>query len=102
MSLLAGEGTGLALIEAYVLAGELHRADGDFRQAFQAYEGRLRKFIEIKQDRAIRFVSFFAARTRLGIWIRNAGLHAMNLPLIGYLAIKRALRDDIELPDYAI
>jgi 2-polyprenyl-6-methoxyphenol hydroxylase-like FAD-dependent oxidoreductase len=102
VSLLAGEGTGLALIEAYVLAGELHRADGDFRQAFQAYEGRLRKFIEIKQDRAIRFVSFFAARTRLGIWIRNAGLHAMNLPLIGDLAIKRALRDDIELPDYAI
>ena len=28
-SLLAGEGTGLGMLEAYVLAGELHRADGD-------------------------------------------------------------------------
>jgi 2-polyprenyl-6-methoxyphenol hydroxylase-like FAD-dependent oxidoreductase len=102
VSLLAGEGTGLALIEAYVLAGELQRADGDFRHAFQAYEGRLRRFIEEKQDRATKFVSFFAARTRLGIWLRDAGLHVMNLPLIGDLAIKRALRDDIELPDYAI
>lgn len=102
VSLLAGEGTGLALIEAYVLAGELHRAAGEFRQAFEAYEGRLRRFIEQKQDQATRFVSLFATRTRLGIWLRNAGIQAMNLPLVGEFAVNRALRDDIELPDYAI
>jgi 2-polyprenyl-6-methoxyphenol hydroxylase-like FAD-dependent oxidoreductase len=89
-------------VEAYVLAGELHRAAGDLRQAFQAYEDLLRGFIEQKQDQATRFVSLFATRTRLGIWLRNAGLHAMNLPLIGDFAVNRALRDDIELPDYAI
>lgn len=102
VSLLAGEGTGLALVGAYVLAGELHAANGDFRRAFGAYEDRLRGFIERKQDRATRFVSFFAARSRLGIWLRDAGIHAMNLPFIGDLAIRRALHDDIELPDYAI
>lgn len=102
VSLLAGEGTGLALLEAYVLAGELHAADGDFRRAFRAYEDRLRRFIERKQDRATRFVSFFAARSRLGIWLRDAGMQAMNLPFVGDLAIRRALRDDIELPDYGI
>lgn len=35
-SLLAGEGTGLAMAEAYVLAGELHRAGGDVARAFAA------------------------------------------------------------------
>ncbi|MGH3635412.1 MAG: FAD-binding domain, partial [Mycobacterium sp.] len=35
VSLLAGEGTGLAMLEAYVLAGELHRADGDYQEAFR-------------------------------------------------------------------
>ncbi len=32
VSLLAGEGTGLAMMEAYVLAGELHRCGGDHPQ----------------------------------------------------------------------
>jgi 2-polyprenyl-6-methoxyphenol hydroxylase-like FAD-dependent oxidoreductase len=102
VSLLAGEGTGLALVEAYVLAGELHRAAGDFGQAFKAYETRLRRFIEEKQNRASTFVSFFAARTWPGIWLRNVGLRAMNIPVVGDLALNRALRDDIQLPDYAI
>ena len=35
-SLLAGEGTGLAMTEAYVLAGELHKAAGDHQKAFKA------------------------------------------------------------------
>jgi 2-polyprenyl-6-methoxyphenol hydroxylase-like FAD-dependent oxidoreductase len=102
VSLLAGEGTGLAMVEAYVLAGELQRACGDFGQAFKAYETRLQSFIEDKQNRASSFVSFFVARTRPGIWLRNVGLQAMNIPIVGDLALNRTLRDDIELPDYAI
>ena len=38
ISLLGGEGTGLAMTEAYVLAGELDRAGGEYEQAFTAYE----------------------------------------------------------------
>jgi 2-polyprenyl-6-methoxyphenol hydroxylase-like FAD-dependent oxidoreductase len=102
VSLLAGEGTGLAMVEAYVLAGELARAQGDLRQAFGAYESRLRKFIEQKQDGATKFISFFTARTELGIWLRNATMRAMNLPMIGDLVMKRTLRDDIDLPDYQL
>jgi len=102
VSLLAGEGTGLAMVEAYVLAGELQRACGDFGQAFKAYETRLQPFIEDKQNRASSFVSFFVARTWPGIWLRNVGLQAMNIPIVGDLALNRTLRDDIELPDYAI
>ena len=102
VSLLAGEGTGLALVETYVLAGELHRAGSDFGQAFDAYESRLRSFVEAEQDSATKFVSFFAARSRFGIWIRNMALRATNIRPISDLVFARMLRDDIELPDYRI
>jgi 2-polyprenyl-6-methoxyphenol hydroxylase-like FAD-dependent oxidoreductase len=102
VSLLAGEGTGLALVEAYVLAGELARANADVRRAFVAYESRLRPFIEQKQDSATRFISFFAARTDFGIWLRNLAMRTFNLWPIGDLVISRAVRDDIELPAYQL
>jgi 2-polyprenyl-6-methoxyphenol hydroxylase-like FAD-dependent oxidoreductase len=102
VSLLAGEGTGLAMVESYVLAGELARAEGDLPRAFAAYESRLRRFVEAKQAGATKFISFFAARTKLGVWLRNAGMRTMNLPFVGDLVMARTLRDDIELPDYQL
>jgi 2-polyprenyl-6-methoxyphenol hydroxylase-like FAD-dependent oxidoreductase len=102
VSLLAGEGTGLALVESYVLAGELARAANDIPRAFAAYEARLRDFIEEKQAGATKFISFFTARTEMGIRARNALMTAMNLPFVGDLVMKRSLRDDIELPDYEL
>lgn len=102
VSLLAGEGTGLAIAEAYVLAGELARAGNDVRAACNAYEHRLRDFIEAKQDGAKRLISFFATRTDLGIWLRNLAIRAFNVRPIGHLMLGRALRDDIELPDYRL
>jgi 2-polyprenyl-6-methoxyphenol hydroxylase-like FAD-dependent oxidoreductase len=102
VSLLAGEGTGLAITEAYVLAGELARAGADHREAFGAYERRLRPFITGKQDGATKFVSFFTPRTSMGIWFRNVAMRAMNLPPVADAVLARSLRDDLELPDYAI
>lgn len=99
ISLLGGEGTGLAITEAYVLAGELARAGGDHRRAFDAYEARLRPFIESKQAGAARFIGFFATRTRFGLWFRNVAMRAMNFgPMTRLLA--GDVRDDFELPDY--
>src|SRR5689334_643166 len=49
VSLLAGEGTGLAMTEAFVLAGERNQAHGDYRAALQRYEQRLRPLIADKQ-----------------------------------------------------
>ena len=102
VSLLAGEGTGLAMTEAYVLAGELARADGDHREAFGAYERRLRPFITGKQDGARKFVSFFTPRTSVGIGVRNVAMRTMNVPAVADAILARTLRDDLELPDYAI
>jgi 2-polyprenyl-6-methoxyphenol hydroxylase-like FAD-dependent oxidoreductase len=67
VSLLAGEGTGLAMAEAYILAGELARAKGDHREAFRRYEQRLRPLIESKQKSAEDFAATFAPRTALGL-----------------------------------
>lgn len=44
-----GQGTSVALTAAYVLAGELHAADGDHRRAFPAYEKRLRDHVAANQ-----------------------------------------------------
>lgn len=99
-SLLAGQGSALAMIAAYVLAGELHRAQGDHRAAFASYERLLRPFIEAKQKAATQFASSFAPSTQLGISVRNLITRAMKIPFVAELAIGRSLRDDLVLPDY--
>ena len=100
-SLLAGQGSALAMLAAYVLAGELQRAKGDHGAAFAAYEQRLRPFMEAKQKAAAKFASTFAPRTELGIFCRNLVTRAMRLPFVAELAVGRSLRDDLELPDYS-
>jgi len=55
---MSGQGSSLALIGAYVLAGELAAAAGDHRQAFAAYERLLRPFIEANHELGIRSASF--------------------------------------------
>ncbi|MEB3049341.1 FAD-binding domain [Mycolicibacter sp. MYC123] len=99
ISLLGGEGTGLAIAEAYVLAGELR--DGDHRRAFERYETRLRPFIESKQAGARQFLGFFATRTRFGLWFRRVAIRAMNLRFLANL-LAGGVRDDFDLPDYAM
>ena len=93
ISLLGGEGTGLAITEAYVLAGELARAGGDYRRAFDAYESRLRPFIKAKQAGAARNIPFFATQTRFGLWFRNVAMRTMNFgPLAHAFRRQRARR----------
>lgn len=45
----SGQGTGMALVGAYVLAGELAAAGGDHRAAFARYEEEMRGFVELNQ-----------------------------------------------------
>jgi 2-polyprenyl-6-methoxyphenol hydroxylase-like FAD-dependent oxidoreductase len=102
VSLLAGEGTGLAMVEAYVLAGELHRARGDYRAAFADYERRLRPLLARKQSSARNFAGAFAPRTRFGLWFRNKMTKLMAIPPIATALIGADLRDNFEPPDYDI
>jgi 2-polyprenyl-6-methoxyphenol hydroxylase-like FAD-dependent oxidoreductase len=102
VSLMAGEGTGLAIAEAYVLAGELHAAGRDFATGFARYEERLMPFLAKKQKAASRFASSFAPKTPLGIAVRDITTRLMNFPFISDLVVGRAFRDDIAIPDYGL
>ena len=90
VSLLAGEGTGLAMAEAYVLAGELLDCGGDHISAFARYQ----------QDSAAKFASSFAPKSAFGLTFRNLVTRLFAVPYLAEFVVGRGLRDDIELPDY--
>ncbi len=99
-SLLAGEGTGLAMAEAYVLAGELHDCGGDHIAAFARYEERLMPFLKRKQESAAKFASSFAPKSAFGVTFRDKVSRLLRIPFIANFFIGRAVRDDVKLPDY--
>lgn len=49
VSPLSGQGVSCALIGAYMLAGELAEAQGDYERAFSRYEKLLRRFVTKNQ-----------------------------------------------------
>ena len=100
VSLLAGQGSALAMVSSYILAGELAAADGDHAQAFQNYEKRLRDYIATKQQGAVRFAGALAPRTQRGLWFRNAVIAALGVPGVAHFAIGREITDSLALPDY--
>ncbi|HEY7279699.1 MAG TPA: FAD-dependent monooxygenase [Trebonia sp.] len=91
---LSGQGTGLALVGAYLLAGELAASGWDPEAGFVGYERRMRSFVEANQE--------------------IGRLHARSLDVSGPDAepspefdaewftelVERAL-NGVELPDYA-
>jgi 2-polyprenyl-6-methoxyphenol hydroxylase-like FAD-dependent oxidoreductase len=63
-SLLAGQGSALAMTSAYVLAGELAKVGGRHDVAFRDYEAYLRPYIGTKQARVARFGGALAPKTQ--------------------------------------
>jgi len=51
---MSGQGTSLALIGAYVLAGELAAASGAYQIAFQQYEKEMRPFVLLNQALGVK------------------------------------------------
>lgn len=100
VSLLAGEGTGLAMAAAYVLAGELRYCGGDYVAAFTRYQLRMMQFLQKKQASAAKFASSFAPKSAIGIGFRNMVTRLLGIPFVADFFIGRDLRDDIELPGY--
>ncbi len=99
-SLLAGQGSALAMIGAYVLAVELGRA-GAIDDALARYQAHLHAFVTAKQDAAEGFAGSFAPRSRWGLWLRNRMTSLLAVPWIADRAIGSSLRDTITLPDHA-
>ncbi|WP_433592888.1 FAD-dependent monooxygenase [Nocardia sp. CA-145437] len=88
----SGQGTGLALVGAYILAGELAAADWNPEAGFAAYEQRMRPFVEANQE-----IGRLHARSRD---IPDPNAEPSPEPDWDFDLIDRAL-NGIELPDYA-
>jgi 2-polyprenyl-6-methoxyphenol hydroxylase-like FAD-dependent oxidoreductase len=100
ISLVAGQGAALAMTAAYVLAGELAKADGRHAEGFGNYEKALRAFVDSKQQAAERFATAFAPRTRWGLFFRNQVIKASAIPGVARLAFGRDIVDTMQLPGY--
>ncbi len=98
VSLLAGQGSALAMVEAYVLAAELARAHGNHVQAFERYERALMPFLRSKQKAAVRLAPAFAPRSGVQLVLRNFVLNLFNLSFVARLVMGNSLRDAIDLP----
>ncbi|HEU4628951.1 MAG TPA: FAD-binding domain [Gemmatimonadaceae bacterium] len=97
-SLLAGQGSALAMAGAHVLAHALAAAEGDHAAAFAAYERRFKPFVDAKQRAAVRFAGWFAPRTRVGLWLRELATNLLAVPLVGDVMAARSFGDRFELP----
>lgn len=98
---LTGLGTTLALVGAYVLAGEVGRSEGDVAAALTSYQTIMRPFIAKAQELPPGGVGGYAPSGRLMIAASRFSYAAMNWwPLKNLLAPQFAKADGIDLPDY--
>ena len=99
---LSGHGTTIALVGAYVLAGELARADGDIPAGMRAYEDRLRPWIERIQRFGAGNGKSMTPKTALGIEFRRRVVQLQeHLPLSSLmLGDQIRMSNGFTLPDY--
>ena len=88
------------MVAAYVLAGELARAEGDHRAAFARYESRLRAYVRSCSRGGGRVGKFLAPRTRAGARFRNAVL-SRRLCMNAMISMGKKVSGVSDLPDYA-
>jgi 2-polyprenyl-6-methoxyphenol hydroxylase-like FAD-dependent oxidoreductase len=100
-SLLAGQGSALAMLGAYVLACELKMAGGDYSTAFRMYEQLLRQFMLKKQKGAERIGVWFAPRSTAGVFVRNQITKLFSIPAIANAFVDSSIADNVSLPDYS-
>jgi 2-polyprenyl-6-methoxyphenol hydroxylase-like FAD-dependent oxidoreductase len=94
---LGGFGTGLAIVGAYVLAGELFRAHGDHTVAYARYEAAFRRYAQVSQK--VDAGRILAPRTRLGMRLRNL-LFSVSFLFTPLVRLIDRFATDIELEDY--
>ncbi|MEU0543378.1 FAD-dependent monooxygenase [Nocardia sp. NPDC005978] len=93
---LAGFGTGLAVVGAYVLAGELATAGGDYAVAFARYEEMMKRYCKLADT--AHPGRFLAPRTAPGLRVRNWFLGSRLFDLM--IKMTERSKNDIELRNY--
>jgi 2-polyprenyl-6-methoxyphenol hydroxylase-like FAD-dependent oxidoreductase len=99
---LTGLGTTLALVGAYVLAGEISRYD-DVDAALDAYQQVMRPFIARTQQLPPGGASGYAPSSRIAVILSRWTYWSMNRwPMRNILASQFAKADGIDLPGYSL
>lgn len=98
---LTGLGTSLALVGAYVLAGELALADGDVHRALTAYDTTMRPYVTRCQQLPPMGTAGYAPRGRLAIAASRWSWRTMNVwPVRKVWELQFGKADAIDLPHY--
>lgn len=103
---LTAWGVSLALVGAYVLAGELQGARGNYAAAFDAYERELKTFVEKKTNEARRMALRLVPGSATALWLRNQVLKLLSIPGISRLAARmtygKMFRESFALKTYEV
>jgi 2-polyprenyl-6-methoxyphenol hydroxylase-like FAD-dependent oxidoreductase len=89
-ALLTGQGSTLAMMGAYILAGELKVALGDHQRAFARYEQAFRPVVRQEQKKAGANARILVPATPLGLWVQAHLFPLLVPPLL--VAIERGRR----------
>jgi 2-polyprenyl-6-methoxyphenol hydroxylase-like FAD-dependent oxidoreductase len=81
-------GTSLAIVGAYVLAGELHAAGGDQVRAFAQYDVRMKDFVAACQKQAVDGATWFIPASKWFMKLRN-----LTFRMMPYLPWRKLIRD---------
>lgn len=87
---LSGMGTGLAMVAAYVLAGELAEADGDHAAAFARYEELMREYVAGCQKQGQGVARMMVPENRAVAWLLR-----QNYKLMPYLPGKKMIANGV-------
>lgn len=100
----SGLGATMALVGAYVLAGELKAAQGHYPDAFQRYEERMRPFAAACQARAQAGGNLYLGKFRS--WLQLQQIRLSNVALVRRFMTRKAagskqdIGNALDLPEY--
>jgi len=103
-----GGSTSLAVVGAYVLAGELVAAGGDPVRAFPAYEAALQDYVRDSRVFALQTTRQLIPDSRTALWLQAQVLRALGglpQPLLRTLSslshLRTRLHDTVQVRDYS-
>jgi 2-polyprenyl-6-methoxyphenol hydroxylase-like FAD-dependent oxidoreductase len=99
---MGGNGTSMALVGAYVLAGELAAASGNYLTAFARYENEMRDYVGRCQKFAQGSAGFLLPKSRTQLWLVNQATRMLPyLPWKGLIAADfQKTTNAVKLKDY--